>query len=376
MVESPMRIAPFKLERYFAKYEFTARHLLCCSDCESLSVQDLLSLEPGAGEAFQKHWLGYTESPGSSSLRREICRLYGTIKPDEVLVHSGAEEAIFLFMHAVLEAGDHLIVHSPCYQSLSEIARSIGCEVTRWQADERRGWALDPAELKNVIRANTKVIVLNTPHNPTGYLMESGDFKEVNRIAQERCITLFSDEVYRESEYNLADRLPPACDVNETAVSVGVMSKTYGLPGLRIGWVATRNAKLLSRMAELKDYTTICSSAPSEFLAEVALRHRERIAQRNLRIIGENLTVLDDFFSRHRKQFEWIRPKAGAIAFPCLLAGDAASFCHELVTRSGVLLLPGSMFDDSGNHFRIGFGRKNMPRAVASLEEFLNRARG
>ncbi len=369
-----MRITPFKLERYFAKYEFTTRHLLCCSDCESISIKDLLGMETGAEEGFSELRLGYTESPGSQSLRGEICRLYGTIKPEEVLVHSGAEEAIFLFMHAVLEAGDHIIVHSPCYQSLAEIARSIGCEVTPWPADERNGWALDPDYLRRAIRPNTKAVILNTPHNPTGYLMESGEFKEVNGIAQEKGITLFSDEVYRESEYDPADRLPPACDINESAVSLGVMSKTYGLPGLRIGWAATRDAKILSRMAGLKDYTTICNSAPSEFLAEVALRHRESLVQRNLSIIGHNLAVLDDFFSRHGEQFKWVRPKAGAIAFPRLLTDEVASFCHELVTRSGVLLLPGSMFDDSGNHFRIGFGRKNMPQAVIALEEFLRKA--
>jgi len=370
-----MRISLFKLERYFAAYEFTARHLLCCSDCESIAIEDLLEMEPGAEEAFRRLRLGYTESPGSSSLRGEITRLYGTIGPDGVLVHSGAEEAIFLFMNAALEAGDHIVVHSPCYQSLGEIARSIGCEVTPWQADERKGWALDPEDLKRAIRANTKAIVLNTPHNPTGYLMSLHDFEEVNRIAQERSVILFSDEVYRESEYDPANRLPPACDINETAVSLGVMSKTYGLPGLRIGWAATRNMKMLSGMAALKDYTTICNSAPSEFLAEVALRHRESLVQRNLRIIGDNLVVLDDFFSRHRERFEWIRPKAGSIAFPSLLSGDVASFCHELVTKSGVLLLPGSAFDDPGNHFRIGFGRKNMPQAVAALEGYLTTGR-
>jgi aspartate/methionine/tyrosine aminotransferase len=371
-----MKITPFKLERYFAEYEFTARHLLCASDCESLSVRDLLDLEPGAGESFQEHRLGYTESSGAEPLRGEIRRLYTAVGPDGILVHSGAEEAIFLFMHAALEAGDHIIVHTPCYQSLTEIARSIGCEVTRWQAEEKNGWALDPADLRRAIRANTRAIVLNTPHNPTGYLMRLEDFREANRIAQESGITLFSDEVYRESEYDPADRLPPACDINELAVSLGVMSKTYGLPGLRIGWAATRNRKILSRMAALKDYTTICNSAPAEFLAEVALRHRDRIVQRNLRIIVDNAAVLDGFFSRHRERFSWMRPKAGAIAFPRLLGGDIASFCHELVTTAGVLLLPGTMYEDQGNHFRIGFGRKNMPQAVEVFEEFLRERRG
>lgn len=372
-----MRLSPFKLERYFAKYEFTSQYLLSSSDCESSTIQDLLALEPEAHDSFQRHWLGYTESQGAPALRREICRLYTTIQPHEVLVHSGAEEAIFLFMHAALQAGDHIIVHSPCYQSLVEVARGIGCEVTLWESAERNGWALDLADLQRTICSNTRVIVLNTPHNPTGFLMKPDDFGNVSRIAQDNDILLFSDEVYRESEYVPADRLSAACDINSQAVSLGVMSKTYGLPGLRIGWIATHNAELYAEMAMLKDYTTICCSAPAEFLAELALRHRERLVRRNLEMIITNLAILDDCFARHSEQLTWIRPRAGPIAFPRLVGEDEdiEAFCHELVTTAGVLLLPGTVYDDRENHFRIGFGRKNLTEAVARFEEFLQSRR-
>jgi aspartate/methionine/tyrosine aminotransferase len=365
-------LSPFKLERYFARYEFSARYLLCSSDCESLAVQDLLALEPEADEGLSKHWLGYTESLGAPSLRHEISRIYTTIQPDQVLVHSGAEEAIFLFMHAALQPGDHIIVHSPCYQSLSEVALSLGCQVTAWNGKEQDRWMPDLAELTAAIRPNTRVIVVNTPHNPTGLLMQHQEFLAINQIARQRGIILFSDEVYRESEHDASDRLPAACDINDLAVSLGVMSKTYGLAGLRIGWIATHNADLYARMAHLKDYTTICSSAPSEYLAELALRHREKLARRNLDIIAGNLAILDRFFAAHPDQFSWVRPKAGSIAFPKLIGEDIDNFCHQLVTAAGVLLLPGTIFDDRGNHFRIGFGRKNMPGAVAHLEEFLH----
>ncbi len=246
-----MELSAFQLERYFAKYEFSTKYLLCCSDCESVTIADLLSLEPEAAERFQQHWLGYTESTGAASLRQEITRLYPGIGPEQILVHSGAEEAIFLFMHAVLKPGDHIIVHSPCYQSLFEVAKSLGAEVTLWNAHEEAGWALDLNELKAALRPNTRAIVVNTPHNPTGYLMPREDYLALNRIAQENGIVLFSDEVYRESEYSAADRLPSACQINPLAVSLGVVSKTYGLPGLRIGWVATRNADVYQRMAAL-----------------------------------------------------------------------------------------------------------------------------
>ena len=196
-----MQLRPFELERYFARYEFNVAYSLCSSDCESHTIQDLLALEPDAQVRFQQHWLGYTASQGSPSLRSEISGLYETIGPDQVLVFSGAEEGIFLFMHAALQAGDHIIVHWPCYQSLFEVAHSIGCQVTRWDAREEEGWALDVEELSRSIRADTKAIVLNTPHNPTGYLMSREKQRQVQRLAQERGVMLFSDEVYRECEY-------------------------------------------------------------------------------------------------------------------------------------------------------------------------------
>jgi len=366
-----MNLQPFKLERYFAKYEFNTEFLLCSSDCEAMSIADLLALEDGAAEKFQHIWLGYTESQGHPALRKEIANIYETIRPEDILVHTGAEEAIFLFMHAALKKNDHIIVHAPHYQSLSEVANSIGCETCAWDAREANGWALDVNELKNLIQLNTKAIILNTPHNPTGYLMSKSDFEAVNKFAQEHNLLLFCDEVYRESEYDPVLRLPAGCDMGEHAVSLGVTSKTYGLAGLRIGWIATKNKDIYNKMASLKDYTTICNSAPSEFLAEVALRNRQKLVDRNLGIIKANLEVVNEFIIHHSALFSWIRPAAGSMGFPKFLKGDIEDFCDTLVKQAGVLLLPGTMYDDSKNHFRIGLGRKNLPEAVKRLEEFL-----
>ena len=366
-----MKIPAFKLERYFAKYEFNVKYLLCASDCESLAIRDLLALEPEAAERFQQHWLGYTDSLGALELRQAICSIYTTIQPEQALVHSGAEEAIFLFMQAALEPGDHVIVHWPCYQSLAELPRSLGCDVTLWKARQVNRWALDLDELERSLRPNTRAVIVNNPHNPTGAVMSQADFTRLNQLCQARGILLFSDEVYRESEHDPVIRLPAACDVNPLAVSLGVTSKTYGLAGLRIGWIATHNRELYERMAALKDYTTICSSAPSEFLAGLALRHRQQLAQRNLEIILRNLDILDAFFARHADLFAWQRPPAGSIAFPRLLKGEIEAFCDRLVRQAGVLLLPGTLFEDTENHFRIGFGRANLPEAVRKFEQYL-----
>ena len=258
-----MKIRPFQIERFFARYEFTAPYLLSSSDCEALSIQELLSLEEGAAEQFQHHWLGYTESQGSPALRRAIAALYQSIDEEQVLVHSGAEEAIFTFMNAVLESNDHVIVHFPCYQSLFEVAHAIGCEVTPWETHEENGWELDLDRLRQSIKGNTRAIIVNCPHNPTGYLMSKATQQQIIEIAREHQCIVFSDEVYRGLEQNPDEALPAACDLYEHAVSLGVMSKTFGLPGLRIGWIATHNQHIYESMATFKDYLTICNSAPS-----------------------------------------------------------------------------------------------------------------
>lgn len=373
-----MQIAPFELERYFARHEFSAPYLLCSSDCESVSVGELLALEPNAADRLHNLWLGYTETGGHPELRAEIAALYETISPDQILVHAGAEEAIFNFMQAILQPGDHIIVQWPGYQSLAEVARSTRCEVSLWRLQpdltgDGDGWRLELDWLERHLRPNTRVIVLNSPHNPTGFLADRALVDAVIDLAEREDMLVFSDEVYRGLEHDHADRLPSLCDLTTQAVSLGVMSKTYGMAGLRIGWIATCNAQIYDAMALFKDYTTICNSAPSELLATIALRHRDQIVTRNLEIIGQNLDLLDAFFAAHADRFQWQRPRAGAIAFPRLLGVESATpFCDQLVAEAGVLLLPGDLIDAAyASHFRIGFARRNMAEALEHLDHFL-----
>lgn len=368
-----MKITDFKLERYFARHEFSSPYLLCCSDCETLTIQDILQL--GGEEAkrdFMNLGLGYTESPGSKELRSRIAGIYDHMEAENILVTAGAEEAIFIFMNTSLVPGDHVIVQYPYYQSLGEVAGAIGCEVSHWQMQEAQGWEPDLQSLIHMIKPSTRAVIVNMPNNPTGYLLSRQDFIDLAEILRERNILLFSDEVYRLLEYRDSDRLPAACDIYENAVSLGVMSKAYGLAGLRIGWVASRNPKIIRDMAAFKDYTTICNSAPSEFLAAIALKHSETIVSRNLEIIRHNLLLLDDLFERYSGIFSWNRPKAGPIAFPSVdWPGGADGFCSGLNTVSGVLLLPSSCFGFGSRNFRIGFGRKNMPEALEQLQNYL-----
>jgi aspartate/methionine/tyrosine aminotransferase len=366
-----MKLAPFRLERYFAQHEFSAPYPLCSSDCESLAVGDLLALEPDATERFAALGLGYTTTQGNPELRQAIAGLHEGTTADQLLVHAGAEEAIFNFMNVVLSPGDHLIVHAPYYQSLGEVARGIGAEVSEWRGDPDHAWALDLGVLEAKLTPRTRVVVVNFPHNPTGFLPTPAFVRALSALSQRHGFRIFSDEVYRGLELDPADRLPAFAELNDRAVSLGVMSKTYGLAGLRIGWIATRDPHLLDELAAFKDYTTICNSAPSEFLATLALRHAAGLVQRNLGIIRDNLDRLDAFFAAQGDRFGWYRPKAGTIAFPHLRRGAVDAFCADLVEKAGVLLLPGTLYGAEYNAFRIGFGRQNLPEALERFGEYL-----
>jgi len=258
---------------------------------------------------------GFTESPGASWLREVIAGIYKGIKADDVLVLSAAEEGIFVLYHALVGPGDHVIVETPCFESGLEVARSTGAEVTEWGRRSEDGWAHDLVALERLIQPNTKIIYINTPHNPTGLLMPANVFHRVIALAASRGIIVFSDEVYREFEHEPNQRLPAACEAYERAVSLGSMSKTYGLPGLRLGWFATRNAGILQRCLGFKYYTTICNSAPSEFLTALALRHRGTLVKRNLEIVQRNLALLDAFIQRRADLVEWVKPNASPIGF-------------------------------------------------------------
>jgi aspartate/methionine/tyrosine aminotransferase len=367
-----MQIRPFRIEQYFGKYEFTAKYLLSSSDAESRSIQELLALEPGAHERFLEHWCGYTESPGAPYLRESIAGIYVGIHPDDVLVLAATEEGIFILYHALAGPGDHIIVETPCYESALELARSTGAEISEWPRTFENGWAHDLVALEKLLRPSTKIIYINTPHNPTGLLMRREVFDQLIALAASRKIIVFCDEVYRELEHDPANRLPAACEIYERAVSLASMSKTYGLPGLRLGWLASKDHEILRRCLEFKYYTTICSSAPSEFLSALALRHREVLVQRNRQIVLRNLPLLDAFFRQRSNLFGWVRPDASPIGFVQFKPDrDVFAFCEQLVRDCGVLLLPGTVYDQP-RHIRFGYGRKNMPEALAHLGAYLD----
>ena len=371
-----MRIPEFALERYFARWEFAARHLLCASDVQGYPMSELLTL---ADDETRALWdglqLGYTESTGHPLLRREIASLYETIEPDEILTFAGAEEAVFCLMNVIAGPGDHVIATWPGYQSLYEVARASGADVTLHELHESAGWALDLDVLRRQVTPLTRVIVVNLPHNPTGMLPDHATYDALVAIAADAGAHLLVDEVYRGLEFDEADRLPTGADALPRGISVGVMSKAYAMAGLRIGWLASHDRDLLARIAAFKDYTTICSSAPAEILSIIGLRARDRVLARSRGIVAANVDLLDAFFEDWADQFTWVRPRAGSIGFPRLTVPGVRidDFAADLVQAEGVLLLPGSQFGYPGNHFRLGFGRTDLPESLGRLETFAER---
>jgi len=270
------------------------------------------------------------------------------------------------------------VVVTPTYQSLETIPCSI-CAVSGVPLDPDDGWSLDIDRVASVMRPNTRVVVVNFPHNPTGAVLSHERFEALVELCRSHGAYLFSDEAYRLLGPEGARHLPQAADVYERGVSLGVMSKAYGLPGLRIGWLACQDRDLLSRIEQTKHYLSICNSGPSERLAVIGLRARDVILARNRRLISQNLELMDRFFQAHPDLFEWTRPDGGCIAYPRYLGKDGVeAFAEALVKQSGVLVLPASLYrSDLGvtphDRFRVGVGRKGLEDGLAAFDRHLNR---
>ena len=376
------RLPDFRLEAYFSRWEFTARHHLTASDAETLTVAELLALGSDADrEAFAALPLGYLETWGTAPLREAIAGTYDSCGPDDVLAFAGAEEALYWLMQLLAGPGDHVVVTVPNYQAVETLPLSAGADVTGVLLDPEDGWRLDVDAVRGALRPSTTAVCVNVPNNPTGALPDQATWQALVGLCDEAGVRLVSDEVYRGIELDPARTLPQAADLSPTAVSVNVMSKAYGLPGLRIGWVTCRDRALLETLERHKHYTSICNSGPGEFLATVALRAREQVLARTRGIVAQNLPVFDAFFARHPDLFDWAAPDGGCVAFPRYLGADGVeAFCTELVETEGVLLLPASIYaSDVGevpaDRFRIGIGRRDPGPALAALESFLARRR-
>lgn len=371
----------FKLETYLGRWEFAARHHMTASDAETLSVRELVALGGEAAlAALLDTPLSYTQPHGAPELRAAIAATYDHCVPEDVLCFAGAEEGVYCLYRTLLGPGDHAIVVTPNYQSAETVPLSL-CATDGVALDERENWTLHIDQIAAAIRPNTRVISVNFPHNPTGKILERERFDALVELCRRHGIWLFSDEVYRLIERDPAKRLPQVADVYERGLSLNVMSKAYGLPGLRIGWIACRDPELIERMVRFKHYLSICNSAPSERLALVALQHRETVLIRTRAVAQEGYAKVAAFLAEFPALFEAYEPDGGVVMFPRYLGTDGVeTFCRRMVEQPGVLLLPASIYASAlmatpADRFRIGYGRRHLDEGLAAMRAFIRQDR-
>lgn len=371
-----MKIAPFETEHFFARYEFNTPFQLCNSDCESISISELLSLAGDSLEQLGQERLIYTESQGNQELRAGIANTYSNVNVEDIVVLGTPVEGIYLAARTLLDPGDEVIVLSPAYDALTRMFEHVAGKsaVKRWCfRPGEDSWELNLDELRELISTKTKLIVVNFPHNPTGYLPGRDFQRALLDLAEEQGLYVFCDEMYFGLVQPDTEPLPSAADVSPRAIVLSGLSKTYGLPGLRCGWLVIQDRELLEQFMNWKFYTSICPPGPVEYLATAALRVWETLRDRNIARISQNLAAADSFFERWPGVFTWRRPRAGSTA---LIGWDVPSvekISHALATREGILIQSARMLGSDDQHMRFGFGRDSFPEALSRFEDWLSR---
>jgi aspartate/methionine/tyrosine aminotransferase len=357
-----MKLVPFLLEEWLAKYRDSVPHHLGMSTGPKWTLTELRALMTDAErEAFDGAALTYCPTEGREPLRAALASMYGA-NTEEILVFNGGAEAMLALFYLAAEPGANVVVPTPSFAPFMQIPISLGVEARRYQLRVENGFALDVDEIERLTDARTKLIMVNTPHNPSGAVADADAIRELDGFAGRRGIPLVVDEVYHPIYHG-----PPVQSAGEysRATVLGDFSKAFSLPGVRIGWLLERDPKRRHELANAHSYFTTSTSMLGELLAEVAVRQREAIWNRARAVSAENLAALTEWCAGNEEWVEWLRPRGSMTAFPRLRGvADAQPFCVAAAER-GVLLALGAAFDAPA-HFRIGFGLA-MPRYGEAL---------
>ncbi|HEY9765179.1 MAG TPA: aminotransferase class I/II-fold pyridoxal phosphate-dependent enzyme [Chroococcales cyanobacterium] len=369
MKTSAHEFLPFALERWLVRYEPVARlHLagiglapLTLAGLEEMKVLPKLDDLP----------IGYVDSNGQESLREAIAGTYEKQGKENVLVTHGGIEALHLILLELAEPGKRAVVMAPGYQGMSEPLRAAGMEIEKWNFFFEKEYAPDFLALEELL-STAKILVLNSPHNPTGALLSEEDLKKVLSLAEKNDCHVVCDEVYRGLSLD-GKSAPSVADLSPKAFATGSLSKLYGLPGLRIGWIVG-DPTVLQRCWERKDYSSLSNNTLGERIAESVLIHHSLFLERAARLASSNWKTLKTWLLEHQEEFEWVDPRAGLALFPRLKKEkDAEKFCLELLEKEGVLLLPGKVYEKE-NHLRFGFGNfAPLPEGLKALDGFLKK---
>jgi aspartate/methionine/tyrosine aminotransferase len=363
----PTTLPPFQTELFFTDYEFTAPHILAASDCQTLSVGELLELAQASPQDLMNVQLGYTESWGHPELRKKVAARYRGLSAENVLVLSSPIEGLYLLNQLF---DQETIVLTPAYDALKNLPKNL----KSWSlVPTEDSWRLDFEALEKLASESTQLLVVNFPHNPTGFVPSPQDWERICQWANERGLRLFCDEMY--AGLYRTDTAPISSVVEQVGhnILLGGLSKSHGLPGLRAGWLVSKDRDLLQQLHDLKLYTSICPAGPVEYLADCALSIESTLVKRSNRQIESNLKLADDFFAEHSDLFRWRRPLGGSVALVELLGVDSAElWARQMADEHGVVLLPGTFLGFPDRYVRFGFGRASFSQDLAALEAALN----
>lgn len=359
-----MSLPRFETELYYAEYEFTSPHLLSVSDCQSISVGELLQSADVDPDELLSQTLNYTESQGNPRLRQRICERYEGLSPDQVLLLNSPIEGLYLLSKVFT---GRTVVLLPAYDALKNLPQNA----VGWKLRAAEGrWELDWEALEELAREPVELLVVNFPHNPTGFLPSAEEWERLVKWARDRDVWLFCDEMYRGLPLRHPG-LPSVVEVYEKGITLNGLSKPQGLPGLRAGWLISRDSEKLKQLFDLRLYTSICTATPVEFLAEVALRVEAQLLERSRALVQRNVALADEFFTR-RPEFGWRPPLGGSVALVELPDGiGAEAYCRKLAAEKGIVLLPSSFLGIEDRFVRFGFGRENFSQALDAYDEFL-----
>ena len=370
-----MKIASFETEQFFARYEFNTPYQLCNSDCESISIAELLSLAGDSLDQFGRERLVYTESQGSSELRKSIASMHGNSNADDVIVLGTPVEGIYLVARAVLDPGDEVIVLTPAYDALTKMFEHVAGEeqVRKWAFKPgETSWELDLEDLRRLITPQTKMVVVNFLHNPTGYLPTAQFQESLAALVEEHGLWLFCDEMYFGLAHSGTPPIRSAAEVTKSSIVLSGLSKTFGLPGLRCGWLIVQDETLRDNIMNWKYYTSICPPVPTEYLATAALRVWETLCDRNIARIEQHLELADAFFARWPELFTWRRPMAGSTALVGYNVPSVRAVSEKLAQEEGILIQSAEMLGSDDQHMRIGLGRDSFADVLEKFEDWLN----
>lgn len=363
-----MDMSSFFVDAYFTEYESKANYMMGSSDPESLPLKEVVS----DFSKYADESLRYALGNGYLPLREKLSTLYETVTPEQIAMMNGGEETIYVTMRALLKPGDEIVVQMPSYQSLSVIAKEIGCSIIEYRPGFEEKWAFNPEMLETKITPKTRLLILNYPHNPTGACLTDSEMASITALCRKHRLYLISDEVYRFLRMDESCSDASFADLCENAVALGSFSKTFAAPGLRLGWIATKNPELMHKLLAYRHFTSTCSNLPCQWIANELLNKRDTIMQRNNAIVRQNAALLEQFVQQYTDLFAYVPPKGATMAYIKLLGGQSATdFCMEVLEHTGVLIVPSSVLESSDEYLRVGLGRESFPKCIQLVSEYL-----